>query len=181
MKRLIGLAVGLASFAFSLPAYSPSEVCALTVENMLLPWLTPHADHGDDYVEYLKDRYCRGEPMRAVNKATTNDGRTRWIVLTACPVEEHADGEFTLEGVIVDATELYEERECLLDLLRQKPPSRGVDADLVGTERVLIVDDDINIADELSMGLTDIGYETAPIYCPLEALAVVEEEPAAWD
>src|SRR5689334_3516883 len=52
---------------------------------------------------------------------------------------------------------------------------------LAGSERILIVSDNILLADNISAGLTNLGYETAPVYCPFEAAALVGEEPFAWD
>jgi signal transduction histidine kinase/ActR/RegA family two-component response regulator len=50
-----------------------------------------------------------------------------------------------------------------------------------GKERILIVDDEIDVADSLSYALTNLGYETAPVYAPIEALEIIEENPEAWD
>ncbi len=53
--------------------------------------------------------------------------------------------------------------------------------DLRGGERILIVDDEPDIVDMLSIGLERLGYETVGVTDPLEALAAFEENPAAWD
>lgn len=50
-----------------------------------------------------------------------------------------------------------------------------------GRERILIVDDEIDVADALSYALTNLGYETAPVYSPTEALEIFTEGPDAWD
>ncbi len=50
-----------------------------------------------------------------------------------------------------------------------------------GTERVLIVDDDVDVADMLSIGLARIGYEVAVSNEPVEALAAFTEDPQGWD
>jgi PAS domain S-box-containing protein len=50
-----------------------------------------------------------------------------------------------------------------------------------GTERVLIVDDDMDVADMLSIGLGRFGYEVATLNDPQEALAAFSEDPASWD
>src|SRR5207248_2346759 len=42
--------------------------------------------------------------------------------------------------------------------------------ELHGLERVLIVDDEIDIADSLGIALDRMGYETAPVYDSKEAL-----------
>jgi CheY-like chemotaxis protein len=52
---------------------------------------------------------------------------------------------------------------------------------LAGRERILIVDDDVDVADGLSLNLTRLGYETAPVYSPREALEIFKEDPSAWD
>jgi PAS domain S-box-containing protein len=54
-------------------------------------------------------------------------------------------------------------------------------ADLRGSERVLIVDDEIDITDMLSIGLERLGYEVAALNDPAEALDAVREAPTAWD
>jgi signal transduction histidine kinase/CheY-like chemotaxis protein len=52
---------------------------------------------------------------------------------------------------------------------------------LRGTERVLIVDDERDIADILCIGLSRLGYETVGVNDPVEALAAVREDPLAFD
>ncbi len=52
---------------------------------------------------------------------------------------------------------------------------------LRGTERVLIVDDERDIADILCIGLSRLGYETVGVNDPLEALAAIREDPRAFD
>ena len=59
---------------------------------------------------------------------------------------------------------------------------RAIDKDHIrGRERILIVDDEIDVADSLSYALTNLGYETAPVYAPTEALEIFEESPESWD
>jgi CheY-like chemotaxis protein len=50
-----------------------------------------------------------------------------------------------------------------------------------GSERVLIVDDEPDIADMLAIGLERLGYETVGVSDPLEALAAFTEQPDAFD
>lgn len=52
---------------------------------------------------------------------------------------------------------------------------------LHGTERVLIVDDEQDIADMLAIGLERLGYEAVGINDPMEALAAFTEDPEAFD
>ena len=52
---------------------------------------------------------------------------------------------------------------------------------LRGRERILIVDDEPDLVDMLSVGLTRLGYEAVAVTDPLEALEAVQEEPNAWD
>jgi nitrogen-specific signal transduction histidine kinase/CheY-like chemotaxis protein len=59
-------------------------------------------------------------------------------------------------------------------------PVTGTKA-LRGHERVLIVDDEQDIADMLAIGLDRLGYEVAAVIDPLEALSAFEEDPDAWD
>ena len=53
--------------------------------------------------------------------------------------------------------------------------------DLHGHKRILIVDDEQDIVDMLSIGLDRLGYETVGVTDPIEALAAFEEDPMAWD
>jgi CheY-like chemotaxis protein len=50
-----------------------------------------------------------------------------------------------------------------------------------GGERVLIVDDERDIADMMAIGLERLGYETVGVNDPLEALAAFAEDPRAFD
>jgi CheY-like chemotaxis protein len=52
---------------------------------------------------------------------------------------------------------------------------------LRGHERVLIVDDESDLAEALGIALGRLGYETVPIFHPLEALEIFSEDPTAWD
>ena len=47
--------------------------------------------------------------------------------------------------------------------------------------RVLIVDDEADMADMLSIGLERLGYATVAVQTPLMALEAIEEDPAAFD
>jgi PAS domain S-box-containing protein len=60
-------------------------------------------------------------------------------------------------------------------------PQHREPRELRGRERVLIVDDEIDITDMLSIGLERLGYEVAALNDPAEALEVVAEEPRLWD
>ena len=53
--------------------------------------------------------------------------------------------------------------------------------DLRGHERILIVDDEADIVDALSLGLERLGYETVGVNDPLEALEAFTQDPAAFD
>jgi two-component system, cell cycle sensor histidine kinase and response regulator CckA len=50
-----------------------------------------------------------------------------------------------------------------------------------GTERVLVVDDEIDLADATSISLCKLGYEAVAIYYPKDALEIFTEDPNAWD
>jgi signal transduction histidine kinase len=50
-----------------------------------------------------------------------------------------------------------------------------------GSSRILIVDDEIDVTDMLTIGLERLGYETAAINDPREAIDVFAEAPHAWD
>ena len=70
----------------------------------------------------------------------------------------------------------------LTDLpLTPAEPARAKPAGGEGAERVLIVDDDIDVADMLAIGLGRLGYEVVALNDPLEALAAFREDPRDWD
>jgi PAS domain S-box-containing protein len=60
-------------------------------------------------------------------------------------------------------------------------PTPHKHANLRGRERVLVVDDEIDITDMLSIGLERLGYEVAALDDPAEAVEVVAEAPELWD
>src|SRR5262249_37501326 len=63
-----------------------------------------------------------------------------------------------------------------------EPPSRRLSVDdLRGAERVLIVDDEADLVDMLTIGLERLGYEAVGVTDPIEALAAFKEDPSAWD
>ena len=47
--------------------------------------------------------------------------------------------------------------------------------------RVLIVDDEVDMADMLSIGLERLGFQTVTAHNPMLALAAIEEDPGAFD
>jgi signal transduction histidine kinase/ActR/RegA family two-component response regulator len=72
-----------------------------------------------------------------------------------------------------------------LPLAAQQPAvraeSKAENHGLHGHERILIVDDEQDIVDMLSIGLGRLGYETVGVNDPIEAVAAFEEDPMAWD
>lgn len=52
--------------------------------------------------------------------------------------------------------------------------------DLRGRERILVVDDEVDITDMLSIGLERMGYEVAAMNDPSETLEQVAEDPSLW-
>jgi CheY-like chemotaxis protein len=57
----------------------------------------------------------------------------------------------------------------------------GVEMQASGSERVLIVDDDVDVADMLLIGLERLGYAVAAVNDPVEALATFRKGPDDWD
>lgn len=53
--------------------------------------------------------------------------------------------------------------------------------ELHGHERILIVDDEADIVDALSLGLERLGYDTVGVDNPLEALDAFTQDPSAFD
>jgi signal transduction histidine kinase/ActR/RegA family two-component response regulator len=70
-------------------------------------------------------------------------------------------------------------------LAGQSPDDPGQPAyapqDLRGDERILIIDDERDMADMLAIGLERLGYDTVGVNDPLEALAAISEDPLAFD
>lgn len=52
---------------------------------------------------------------------------------------------------------------------------------LKGSERVLVVDDEPDVADALTIGLERLGYRAVSVNDPAEALAAITEDPEAFD
>lgn len=50
-----------------------------------------------------------------------------------------------------------------------------------GTERVLVVEDEADIADCLTIGLERLGYKVRAFNNPLDAIAEFQKMPSAWD
>jgi CheY-like chemotaxis protein len=50
-----------------------------------------------------------------------------------------------------------------------------------GLESVLVIDDEVDLTDMLSIGLGRLGYDVTGCNDPVEALAAFEEDPEAWD
>ena len=59
------------------------------------------------------------------------------------------------------------------------PQPRGTGPVALGFERILLVDDDPDVLDSMSLGLKRLGYKVASFADPLEALAAAE--PGGWD
>ena len=75
---------------------------------------------------------------------------------------------------VLDLPAAAQQRRCGWRARADKPRHEG-------TERVLIVDDDVDVADMMSIGLARLGYEVAVSNDPLEALEAFTEEPQGWD
>ena len=64
---------------------------------------------------------------------------------------------------------------------KSAPAADAGDNQLRGHERILIVDDEPDLVDMLSVGLARLGYEAVGVTNPLDALEAFEEDSAAWD
>jgi len=69
--------------------------------------------------------------------------------------------------------------DIYLPLLDEQPASAPVGG--LKPCRVLIVDDEVDMADMLSIGLERMGFQTVTVQNPLLALAAIEEDPSAFD
>jgi PAS domain S-box-containing protein len=59
-------------------------------------------------------------------------------------------------------------------------PDIAAPRDLRGRERILVVDDEVDITDMLSIGLERMGYEVAAMNDPTETIELVAEDPSLW-
>jgi len=71
--------------------------------------------------------------------------------------------------------------DIYLPLLDEQPASLPEGNPRLRPCRVLIVDDEVDMADMLSIGLERMGFQTVTAHSPLLALAAIEEDPAAFD
>ena len=71
--------------------------------------------------------------------------------------------------------------DIYLPLLDEQPASLPTGSPRLRPCRVLIVDDEVDMADMLSIGLERMGFQTVTAHNPLLALAAIEEDPAAFD
>src|SRR5579864_30352 len=69
----------------------------------------------------------------------------------------------------------------LADMPIHVPAVGAAEVKSAGSERVLIVDDDVDVADMLSIGLGRLGYEVSAVNDPVAALAAFREDPDNWD
>jgi CheY-like chemotaxis protein len=69
--------------------------------------------------------------------------------------------------------------DIYLPLLDEQPASPPVGG--LRPCRVLIVDDEVDMADMLSIGLERLGFQTVTVQNPMLALAAIEEDPSAFD
>jgi signal transduction histidine kinase len=65
--------------------------------------------------------------------------------------------------------------------LAAAPQNRSAVAPAGNSLHVLIVDDEVDITDLLSIGLERLGFQTVAVQDPREALAAVQEDPGAFD
>jgi signal transduction histidine kinase/CheY-like chemotaxis protein len=68
----------------------------------------------------------------------------------------------------------------LEEAARADRPTAAAGSEWRGCERVLVVDDEVDITDTLSVGLERLGYEVAAVNDPREALQAVRDDPAGW-
>ena len=95
-------------------------------------------------------------------------------------VESH-NGACRVKTHLGDGTEFTVYLPLHLDATSSAPPARAGESELRGNERILIVDDEPDLVDTLSVGLARLGYETVGTTNPLEALQAFEEDSGAWD
>ena len=61
------------------------------------------------------------------------------------------------------------------------PEPQGREPIALGFERILVVDDDPDVLDSMSLGLKRLGYQVTSFTDPLQALAAVERAPCGFD
>ena len=76
--------------------------------------------------------------------------------------------EFSIYLPLAEAAEPVAPRERVGDAQR-------------GSESILLVDDDVDMTEMMSIGLERLGYEVTSSNDPIEAMRAFEEDPGAWD
>ena len=114
----------------------------------------------------------------------TTKGRRRGsgLGLSVCQgiVESH-DGFCIVESELGQGTS-FAVFLPVLDRPPSKPaPSPAAPRKITGTERVLIVDDEVDITDWLRIGLSRLGYRVSAFNDPLQTLTEFKGNPAGWD
>jgi CheY-like chemotaxis protein len=71
--------------------------------------------------------------------------------------------------------------DIYLPLLDEEPAPAPAGSARLKPCRVLIVDDEVDMADMLSIGLERLGFQTVSVQSPLLALAAIQEDPSAFD
>jgi len=91
-------------------------------------------------------------------------------------IRAHA-GFCHLKSVVGTGTQF----DVYLPLLDEQPASAPAGRGRLKPCRVLIVDDEVDMADMLSIGLERLGFQTVTVQNPVLALAAIEEDPSAFD
>jgi signal transduction histidine kinase/ActR/RegA family two-component response regulator len=61
------------------------------------------------------------------------------------------------------------------------PPAPSASPSVRGSEHVMLVEDEVDVRDVMTIGLQRLGYKVSAFNDPADALAAFQEEPAAWD
>ena len=97
-------------------------------------------------------------------------------VVQGLVIAYHGAGSVTTEAGVGSTFSVY------LPLTEVEPTVLETTADnLRGRERILVVDDEADLADVITVGLERLGYEVVAMNNPEELLAVFGEDPDAWD
>ena len=92
-------------------------------------------------------------------------------------VESHG-GFGVVESIVGQGTTISIFLPQVMDVPAHLFSSPATTGDLRGTERILIVDDEPDITDSLSLSLDRLGYGVVAVNDPLDALEIIREDPA---
>jgi PAS domain S-box-containing protein len=149
---------------------------------------TGNLDHGRDYALLTisdtgpgMDKATQGRIFEPFYSTKTLGRGTGLGLAVVHGIVVSYEGAICVESKVGEGTTF----EIYLRLADAVPETRAEEAvpqeQLSGHERVLVVDDDPDLAEALKVGLHRYGYDVLSLTDPADALRVFSEEPERWD